>query len=245
MKKILILLTLCICFACAHAETILLRTGARIKGTIVMMNDDVVVVRDEEGKRFQYPRAEVQEVAKDEEPEEDVSKTVEEEPVIQTSKRVSALLEIAGGTAVEPNEAVGGGVGVDLIIGSHHIANRHLLIGGGLGYHGIFLGGEVYHFLPIQAALRMPFFEAKHSPVFGVSIGYGVALSKNYTGGLYAGLDFGYRYQISERSALAVVFFARFQQAKVNTKQTIEGEEFVHKTGREFVTPGVKLALYF
>ena len=158
---------------------------------------------------------------------------------------MSALLEIGGGVAINPNDAVGGAVSADLIIGSHHIGNRHILIGGGVGYHGLFFKGEKLHFLPIQAALRLPFIEATHAPVFGVALGYGIAMSKNYEGGIYAGIEFGYRYQINAKSALSVVAFAQFQQAKVNVIETIDGIEFINKTGRNFVIPGVKLALYF
>lgn len=244
MKKIVFLILLCVAFTYAHAETIILRTGARMVGTILVQNDDVVIIRNTEGARFQYPRADVQEILAEDMPEVIEQEEDPEQEVI-TSKRVSALLEISGGAAINPNDAAGGGVGVDLIIGSHHIGSRHILIGGGLGYHGLFFKGEKLHFLPIQAALRMPFIEATHAPVFGIALGYGIAMSKNYTGGLYAGIDFGYRYQINAKSALAVVVFAQFQQAKVNVVETVEGVEFINKTGRNFVTPGVKLALYF
>lgn len=245
MKKILFLAALCVAFAYAHAETILLRTGARVVGTIVFQNDDVVIVKNAEGARFQYPRADVQEILAEDEPEVVQQEETTDEADLKTSKRVSALLEIGGGAAVQPNDAVGGGVSADLIIGSHHIGSRHILIGGGVGYHGLFIKGAKLHFLPVQVALRMPVIEATHAPVFGASIGYGIAMSKNYKGGLYAGLDFGYRYQINPKSALAVVFFVQFQQAKVDVTETIEGVEFVNKTGRGFVTPGLKLALYF
>lgn len=245
MKKILFGAVFILAFTYAHAETIILRTGARMEGTIVMQNDEVVIFRNAEGARFQYPRADVQEILK-----EDVNavneKTEEQaNQALQTTKRVSALLEIGGGAAINPNDAAGGGVSADLIIGSHHIGNRHLLIGGGLGYHGLFFKGEKLHFLPIQVALRMPFIEATHAPVFGLSLGYGIALSKEYKGGIYAGVEFGYRYQINAKSALSVVAFAQFLQAKVNVIETIEGEEFINKTGRNFVIPGIKLALYF
>ena len=46
-------------------------------------------------------------------------------------------------------------------------------------------------------------------------------------------------------TALAVVAFAQFQQAKINTTVSVEGVEFVNKVGRNFLTPGVKVALYF
>lgn len=245
MRKVLIILSFCMASICAHAETIILRTGARVVGSIVMQNDDVVIIRNAEGARFQYPRAEVQEVLKEDVPDEADQTEETEEQDMQTSKRVSALLEIGGGAAINPNDATGGGVSVDLIIGSHHIKSRHLLIGGGIGYHGLFFKGEKLHFLPIQAALRVPFIEATHAPVFGVALGYGIALSKNYKGGLYAGIEFGYRYQINAKSALSVVAFAQFQQAKVHVTETIDGVEFTQKSGRDLLTPGVKLALYF
>ena len=245
MKKLLFLIALCVASLYAHAETIILRTGARVVGSIVFQNDDVVIVRNAEGARFQYPRADVEEILKEDVPAEEEKTQEEDEQTVKTSKRVSALLEISGGAAVNPQDAVGGGVGVDLIIGSHHIGSRHILIGAGIGYHGLFFDGLKCHFLPIQVALRMPIIEAAHAPVFGASIGYGIAMGKSYKGGLYAGLDLGYRYQISEKSAVAIVAFVQFQQAKVDVIETIEGVEFTNKAGRNLVTPGIKLALYF
>jgi len=246
MKKTLsIVALLSIFLLCAQAETIVLRTGARVKGTILMQNEEVLIVRDTEGARFQFPRADVAEIITDDAPVAEETAGTGEEPEIRTAKKVSALLEISGGAALRPNEAAGGGVGADLIIGTHHIGSRHIFIGGGLGYHGVFLGAEKYNFLPVQAALRLPLVEGKHAPVFGVSLGYGVALSKNYVGGLYAGMDFGYRCQLNPKTAVAVVAFARFQQAKVDVVEVIDGMEFVNRTGRNLVTPGLKLALYF
>ena len=208
-----------------------------------MQNDDVVIVRTEEGARFQYPRTDVEAVLADEEvKEEEVKEEVEEE--LQTTKKASILLEIGAGAAYIPGEKMGATASADFLVGSHHIGDRHIFIGGGVGYHGMFMDKQ-YHFLPVQAALRMPILEQKHAPVFGVSLGYGIAMKKSYTGGLYAGLDLGYRYQINPKSALGVVCFARFQQAKVEVIETVEGHEFVNKTGRNFISFGAKFALYF
>ena len=91
----------------------------------------------------------------------------------------------------------------------------------------------------------MPFMETKHAPVFGFSAGYGVALSKNYLGGIYAGMDLGYRCQINPKNALALVAYAKFKQAKITTTTVIEEDSFESKTGRNLVTSGIKLCLYF
>ena len=244
MKKILTLIALCLtCALCAYAQTIILRTGARVKGEIILQNDEVVIVRDATGARFQYPRADVQEILTAEAAQE--TEQEEEKEVITTSKKASILLELAGGPACIPTEKIGGGFGVDLLVGSHHIGDRHLFIGGGLGYHGLFIGEEKYNFLPIQAALRLPLLEQKHAPVFGLALGYGVALSKNYLGGLYAGLDFGYRCQLNEKTAIALVLAAQFQQAKIQVMEEVNGVPYAKYVGRNLVTPFLKFALYF
>lgn len=231
-----------LCALCAHAETLLLRTGARVKGEIVLRNDDVVILRDASGARFQYPMTDILEIIADEAVQEE--KSVEEE-AIQTSKRVSILIEISGGGAFIPNQQAGGAVSADLLVGSHHLADRHIFVGAGVGYHGLFIGEEKYNFLPIQVALRMPLMEQKHAPVFGVAAGYGIALSKDYRGGIYADIDFGYRYQINEKSALALVLFAQFQQAKLTVSELIDGIEYSHTAGRSLVSTGLKLGFYF
>jgi hypothetical protein len=243
-KKLSIIALLLVCAICAHAETILLRTGARVKGSIVFQNEEVVIIRNAEGKRFQYLRSDIEEVlAVDPEGDEEVVAVQEEQ--IDTPKKVSIVLELFGGAACIPNGAIGGAAGADLLIGSHHIGDKHLFIGGGIGYRGMFFADEKFNFLPLQVALRMPFIEQKHAPFFGIALGYGIALSKEYLGGLYGGIDFGYRYQINEKSALALSVFAQFQQAKIGVVEIVDGQDFVNTTFRNILTPGVKFAIYF
>ena len=263
MKRLALFISFLLVLACAHAETIVLRTGARVKGSILFENEEVVVVRTDEGARFQYPRTDVLQVltdaqmaeieAKEKAEAERKAKELERQqrleaeklPEIKTPKKASILVEVAGGAAIQPAEAVGGGVSADLLVGSHHIGGRHVFVGGGVGYHGVFIGTDKYNFLPIQVAVRMPLTEEKHAPMFGVGVGYGIALSKAYLGGLYAGADFGYRCQVTPKSAIAVVAFAQFQQAMMPVVAEIEGVEYAQTAGRSLVTTGVKLAFYF
>lgn len=248
MRKTLYILVLFLfTYAYAHAETILLRTGARVSGTIVFQNEEVIILRDAEGARFQYPRSEVEEILADEESDRSEESAASEQTDVAagSDKKASILLEAGGGVAILPNESAGGAFSADLLVGSHRVAGRYLFIGGGLGYRVLFAGKEKYHILPVQVALRMPFMDARHAPVFGASIGYGIALSKDYLGGLYAGIDFGYRCQINPKTAVSVVGFAQFQQTTIQTTELIEGNEYTNRTGRNFFTPGIKMALYF
>ena len=262
-RRIYILVLMWFAVACAGAETIVLRTGARVKGTIVFQNEEVVIIRDESGARFQYLRSEVERIIGEEElkiKSEERRVKSEEEGEIQVKKKATIGVEIAGGGVFMPGgitgsggatgagsggaTGIGGGVAADLMVGSHHIGDRHIFIGGGFGYHGSFMGGERYNFLPVQAALRMPLMERKHAPFFGVAIGYGIALSKAYQGGIYAGLDFGYRCQLNPKTAMTIGGFAQFQQAMVQVTEVIDGSAFMNKTGRNIVLTGLKIGFY-
>ena len=246
MRKLTVIFTLLALCVCVHAETIILRTGARVQGMIVFQNEEVVIIRNAEGARFQYPKSDVAEIVSEKNiPESRNSEITREDPEIKTSKKASILLEIAAGGAAVPNQMMGAAVSADLLVGSHHIGDRHIFVGGGLGYHGLFVGGDKYNFLPIQAVIRMPFMETKHAPVFGMGVGYGVALSKNYIGGLYAGVDLGYRYQLNPKTALGAVFYTQFQQAKVLVSETVEQAVFTNYTGRSLIAFGAKFTFYF
>lgn len=246
MRKLTVIFTLLALCVCVHAETIILRTGARVQGTIVFQNEEVVIIRNAEGARFQYPKSDVAEIVSEEKiPESRNPEITREDPEIKTSKKASILLEIAAGGASIPNQMMGAAVSADLLVGSHHIGDRHIFVGGGLGYHGLFVEGDKYNFLPIQAVIRMPFMETKHAPVFGMGVGYGIALSKNYIGGLYAGVDLGYRYQLNPKTALGAVFYTQFQQAKVLVSETVEQAVFTNYTGRSLIAFGAKFTFYF
>ncbi len=236
--------------SCAYAETIVLRTGARVKGEIVFQNEEVVIVRDASGARSQYPRAEVVGIEA-ETPVVTENRHQGSEPEMPV-KKVSILLELAGGLGIQPGETPGGACSVGFLVGSHHIRNRHVFAGAGVGYYGLFMAGAKYNFLPVQVAVRMPFLEQKHAPVFGVAIGYGIALSRDYRGGIYTGIDVGYRCQLNPNTALALTAFVQFQQARIAATEWMAASDtpdqpiaFTNNTGRNLLAVGLKLSFYF
>ena len=116
MRKIALIICFLAAVLCAHAQTIILRTGARVKGTILFENEEVVIVRTDEGARFQYPKTDVEAVLSDEEAVKANGEGANGEgtndegiaPEITTPKKASILVEVAGGAAIQPGEAVGG-----------------------------------------------------------------------------------------------------------------------------------------
>ncbi len=244
----------------ARAEVVVLRTGAEIRGTIVLQNDDVVIVKDASGARYQYPRADVLSVSTEKASSQGVAsgEPSENDEKLQTSKKLSVLLEIASGGATVPADLQGGDFEAGLAFGSHHIGDKHIFLGGGVSYRGVFSKDAKYAFLPIQLVARFPIVEQKHAPMVGFSVGYGVGLNKDYTGGACAGVNVGYRYQVNEKTALWVAADVQWQQARITTTVSpldadgnritdSEGQAYTYSTttGRNFVIYGIRLGIFF
>ncbi len=247
-----------------HAEVIVLRTGAEIRGTIVFQNDDVVIVKDASGARYQYPRADIQSITENTTRESTAAQTSTADSPSQTAtaeqnKKVAMLLEVSGGGAAVPKESAGGSVGVGLAVGTHHLLGRRVFLGGGVAYRSLFLSGEQYAFLPLQLETRIPLLDAVHTPMVGASIGYGFALGKAYKGGLSAGVNIGYFYRINPKTALHVSLGMNFQQAKIHTQDTYIQENtndgsgtkentsysFSNYTGRNLLDFGLCIGVFF
>ena len=229
----------------AQADVITLRTGNTVRGEIVAQDEDVVIIKDINGRRFQYLRSDIDSVTV----EQQEQNAVMRDETINRSKKVSLSLELAGGGMSVHHAMNGGAFSADLLVGTHNLANKRIFLGGGIGYHG-FIGTQTYSFIPLQVALRVPVLEGKHSPQIGVGVGYGFAISSNASSGLYAGLDVGYRYQATEKTAICVSLFAQFQQTKINITETMTDTEqkavdYTYQAGSNLLAYGLKFALYF
>ena len=244
MYKRLAILTLLICSVLvSQAAVITLTSGKKIVGEVLINNADVVIVRDNEGARFQYPAAEVVSVVEDETSEEQ-EKPQQEEKKSQGGKKVTFLLDWGGGGAFVPHDDNGGFFGGELLIGSRYIGQKSIFLGGGLNVECMFMPNATYVFLPLEVALKVPFLEGKHSPFVGVNLGYGFGV-KNCKGGIYTSAEVGWRYVINPRANMYVSLRVQFQQATVTGTTTIDQITFNDNSGRNFVIFGSQFGISF
>jgi len=225
-----------------QAEIIVLQSGQQITGDIVVQNDQIIMVRDSEGRRFQYPRSEVTQIivpAQTDEPVQVIE--VQEEEV---KGNCALRLDISGGGLFVPGFCNGGYGSAAIQIGTRRIGKQSVFLGSSVGYQAA-VGKELYNFLPLMAVVSFPLIEGKHAPEIGAAIGYGFALKNPNKGGLVAKMDISWRYQYTNKSALLLGVQANFQQAQVNDTEVIEGKTYTSNLGKNFVGVGVRLAFQF
>ena len=242
-KRLAILTLLISSVLVSQAAVITLTSGKKIVGEVLINNADVVIVRDNEGARFQYPAAEVVSVVEDETSEEQETPQ-QEEKKSQGGKKVTFLLDWGGGGAFVPHDDNGGFFGGELLIGSRYIGQKSIFLGGGLNVECMFMPNATYVFLPLEVALKVPFLEGKHSPFVGVNLGYGFGV-KNCKGGIYTSAEVGWRYVINPRANMYVSLRVQFQQATVTGTTTIDQITFNDNSGRNFVIFGSQFGISF
>lgn len=246
IRRCILCLLLPLCCTLLPAEVVVsLRSGQTVTGEILFQDEDVIVVKDTDGRRYQFPVQEVAEVA-------DQTKAPAAEAVKeQRQKKVGVILQLNGGGAALPagngngNALWGAEAGGSIMIGACNLMNRHLFAGGGIGYNAYIIQGKTWSFLPVMLTARLPLMQTLHAPAVGLSVGYGIPLSAKQKGGFYTAVDAGWRYQMSEKTALFVGVSAGIQQAGIEITEIIENNRYTYSANRCLCSVGLKLAMQF
>ena len=112
------------------------------------------------------------------------------------------------------------------------MAGKKVFLGGTIGYEAMFADGKTLSYLPIAVAAQGPLMQKNSAPFLGASMGYGIALSKSYTGGLYATADLGWRWQMNNKKAIMLALNVTFLQTRINISETIDLKQYINHTGR-------------
>jgi len=242
MKKVYTIVFLLCIMIYAQAEIIVLQSGKTIEGDILLQNEEIVMVRDKDGRKFQFPRAEVVEITA----HQQAAVVEEKEEKLNTGGKGNCALrlDLSGGALFVPSLGNGGYASADLQIGTRKIGRQRIFLGGSVGYQAS-ITNKVYNFLPLMVVCSMPLTTKKHAPEIGVALGYGFAIKNPAKGGMTTKLDLSWRYQYSASSALLLGLQARWQQGDVKYLEVVDGKEYYSTLGRNFVSLGVRLAIEF
>ena len=239
MHRILHILLLLILSSPIFAEVVTLRSGQTVRGEIVLQNDEVVIIRTNNGMRHQYPTSEVVSIRSNE--------VIVDQPtaVAPAVRPVNIALQVHGGVLFVPELGVGGQFGTDLMIGSHAIHGKRMFLGGSVGYRAKVIGSTTYSFIPLLAHIQYPLTEQKHAPLLGISVGYGFAANKDDQGGICIGANFGGSYLINQQASMQYGIYAEWQQAQTDVVQYIDNIPYTNHMGCNFLAIGVKFAVLF
>ena len=238
-----------------YAELVVLRSGKTVKGEILLHNEEVVIIRQKDGSRFQFPMQEVLSISAELPPKRQSSTNR-----IAEDKKVACHFAVAGGTAYTPN-GWGGYINPTVFVGTHTLRHLPIAVGGTVGYHGVFAQGNAYSWIPLQASIYLsPTVNSQLSTVncqlstvncqlstvnCQLSIGYAFALSQDYTGGICAGMEIGWSHAIGNTSSIFMALTAQSLQTRMQVVETVNGNSYRNFRGCTLVSLGMKLGIQF
>ena len=223
------------------AEVVVLNSGQRIQGEITLLNEDVVIIKKKDGRRYQYPRSEVQSIQED----QTVNTTTTTPESTTVNRKVAVRIQAYGGAVYLPNKGWGGQIGADLILGSKKIGNTPILVGGSVGFRTKILPKDNYTFIPIQAVVSMPLIQQQHTPYISMSIGYGCSTDKATKGGICLSASAGWTYQVNSSLALLLNACAEWQNTQTEITEIINKQEYTNNVGCNFITIGATIGIQF
>lgn len=231
----------------AVLHRVLFHSGRVVVGEIVLRNEDVVIIKDSYGSRFQFPMSDVVEIT--EVIDKEASEKHEEEKSSRSMtniKRTSLGVHVAGGL-VNLGGSMGGAIAADFRLGANNLGGKRIFLGGQVGYRGLMVEDKVYSIIPIDIVTEIPLRQGDHVPMIGANIGYGIGVGSGMRGGVNAGLAFGYRYHFSRTGAFHIGIEAEVQQlaASSHTIEVEPGQKFHSDSGRTAVMGMLTLGILF
>lgn len=251
LRSIILVLLVCVPLWSVADEAVMhklvFRSGRVVVGEIVVRNDEMVVVKNTYGSRFQYPMSDIVEIIEINNEEQQAPKEEDDHSSrsMTNVKRTSLGFHVAGGM-VSLNGNTGGAVAADFRLGANNVARRQIFLGGQVGYRALMVEDKTLSILPISVVMELPLIVSPHAPMLGAHIGYGIGIS-GVRGGVNAGLALAYRYHFSRTGAFHIGLEAELQQlAQSPHSVTIEpGQSFSSTEGRTAVLGMLCLGVLF
>lgn len=227
----------------------MLHSGQQVQGEIMLRNSEVVIIRANNGMRYQYPMSEVSAITMDE--NETELQTEKGDNVSRKQSAVSLRLQAMGGALYVLDMGWGGYAGADLMVGANVMDGKRMFVGGEIGYRAKIVNDKTYSFIPLQATVSSILTDQRHSPTVGINIGYGISTNKKVQGGICAGAELGWHYVVNENTSIVVGLNVEWQQAKADVVETVlnpstqEEVYYINHKGVNFVSLGAKIAILF
>ena len=224
------------------AETVVLKSGSKIQGEIVLKNEEVVIIKKKDGTRFQYPRSEIQAILEDSSFDSSSDNQMQE---LSLHRAVAVRVQAHGGAVYLPNKGWGGQIGADLIVGTKQIGNTPILVGGSVGFRSKLISEKSYTFIPIQAVVSMPLSTKQHAPYIGMTLGYGCSTNKATQGGICLSASTGWSYQAKPNLALLLSANVEWQNTQTEIIESIDGEKYKNHMGGNFISISATIGIHF
>ncbi|MBP1664569.1 MAG: hypothetical protein H6Q19_1709 [Bacteroidetes bacterium] len=187
-------------------SVITLKTGEKYRGEIVVRNDKILMLKTEDGKRYQFWINEIEKIKQE-------PATVSKSDNVQVEKQKNmfgGMLSLDAGLCSAPGAIASSPVtNISVALGTHRTLGTNAFLGIGSGIETVFTKNTVLSYMPLFIGIHNDF-----GKVFacGLKTGYDFALNKLYKGGPMAEITGGIRYRLTDTAGMYFGLFGQIRQ---------------------------------
>jgi len=213
---------------------------------VLVENEQIVMIKTQEGNRFQFPANEVHSIETDF-VEESKNNNVQITPIDDSNFLM--MIDVQGGVSYSSQAYLWvPSVQGSLVLGAKDVFFQGSFLGGGVGYNMLFANDyskETIAFLPVFVRLQSIVGKKNTAPYLEMDAGYGFSLNSNFGGGLMLKLSAGITHKLSYRTVLYVGTYAGLQGFSGELTQTNNFGTFSYYGTTTTQNIGAKAALRF
>lgn len=250
MRNLLILFCLFVAFNLlaqdkTTATKITLKSGAVYIGEVVLRNDEIMMLKNKGGERFQFQLSDI--VSEESVSEEQIQNEVSIQQPEQTGNFCgiieSALFSASARNAFERTT----GTQFSISFGNKKAFGRDIFTGFGVGYLTLinYPSSNSPTLIPFSFKILIKAGKNHIAPQFGAESGYAISINENVKGGFFATVSTGLLIPLNEKTALYTSVYGAAYTLKGNLSENTEGGTFIYNGTTTMNLLGVKIGLRF
>jgi len=254
MRKTCILILFILCsFWMSGQNTVLkdritLNTGEVFVGEIQLKTNELVILKTEDGGKFQFQLKEIKSIDKQAASESTTTENSNSSETVSTQSNIKGIVDLTGGvasakylTSMSPN------IQLSMTFGSKLGKNDQMFLGLGVGYSNTFLTDNSKNIsqLPVFVRLQNNLSKKRTSPYVLLDAGYAFSLSSDFGGGILAEISSGISYRLDYKTNFIIGLYGRINSISGNLIETNDLGTFSYYGPTVLNCFGVKAGLQF
>ena len=229
----------------AVTSKVTLKTGTVFVGEIIVKNNEVVMLKDSTGARFQFQPSEVVlvETFVPSKTDSDLQQS-STEPNAPLNTNFSARFEIVSAAVSMQNEDNAKLLTQFLLsFGNKKVLGKDIYVGLGAGF--LTVNNSNINLLPIYLKVQATTNKNRTSPFWGVESGYTFSVNNYFKGGAYTSVSAGVNYKVNYKTSIYAGVFGAVYSIKGRLTESITEGTYAYEGIASLKTAGLKLGLQF
>ncbi|MEI6751630.1 MAG: hypothetical protein WCK78_00540 [Paludibacter sp.] len=229
-------------------DKIILLSGESYLGEIVLKTDELIMLKTETGRKFQFQLSQIKSIEKTTIESSRNSTDDSQSTEALYSENFGGSLELSGGICGTRNAFSTSAITeISMIFGNKKINAKDLFFGLGASYQIIFPVGfnQRVNFIPVFIRMQSVLLKTNTSPYVDLDTGYSFGLTSGYEGGLFTKLSAGIIHKIKHKSDLYGSLFVGVNSIKTKVKETYDSGIYNYFGQTAMTSFGLKLGFHF